>query len=172
MRGYLLEKKARRAAAVAVFVVAGLFSSVAFGSFVAAAEPITTTTEATATSPDSTSTDNGATTTDLFFTNTTATLTALETSTDEGTTTSPSFFPTTATSSDSTTSPEPSLSYYLVKFAPFASASAQEDAIAAVGATDLSRIAPLNLHHVLIRRAHLAAPGERGLSLLSVHPQG
>jgi hypothetical protein len=150
VRAYLLEKKTRRAAAVAVFVVAGLFSSVAFGSFVAAAEPITTTTEAAATAPDATSTDNGATTTDLFSTDTTPTLTALETSTDEGTTTSPSFFPTTTTDSDSTTSPDPSLSYYLVKFTSSATEKRQEDAIAAAGATDLSRIAPLNLHSISV----------------------
>ena len=101
--GHSFEKKTRRAAAVAVFVFVGLFSSVAFGSFVAA-EPSTTTTEATATSSDATSTDGSATTTDAS-------------STDEGTTTSPSFFPTTTTtSSDSTNSQDPSLAYYLVKF--------------------------------------------------------
>jgi hypothetical protein len=36
VKGHLLERKTRRAAAVAVFVVVGLFSSVALGSFVAA----------------------------------------------------------------------------------------------------------------------------------------
>ncbi len=135
--GHSFEKKTRRAAAVAVFVFVGLFSSVAFGSFVAA-EPSTTTTEATATSSDATSTDGSATTTDAS-------------STDEGTTTSPSFFPTTTTtSSDSTNSQDPSLAYYLVKFTSTATEKKQEDAIAAVGATDLSRIAPLSLHSISV----------------------
>src|SRR3954465_2845622 len=115
VKTYLLEKKTRRAAAIAVFVVVGLFTSVAFGAFVAAAEPTTTTTEATSPSPDATSTDNGATTTDSFFPDPTSALaTTTDSSTDEGTTTSPSFFPTTTlgtTTDSSTTSPDPSLSY-------------------------------------------------------------
>ena len=99
MKSYVLEKTTRRAAAIAAVVVAGVFSSVAFASFVPAATT-TSTIESTPASADAAPTD-------------------------QGTSTSPNFFPTT-TSVPLDSSPDPSLSYYIVKFVPFAPAPRRE----------------------------------------------